>query len=354
MNSNEFISYLRDYRSALLPPVEFAATHPEYVKVNWRPTESTIVEALIWRTDFPYFKQELAQTMFEKSMAELVERGQDAGKVRLLAEILWLADLAVTYMGSDPIRAWDRVTNLYDELYLPKVEAVFRTDAFFSDFAEIDLFKEIIGTRHFPDIFRQRWNMIYQFFHEGNPSTQLNRTIAKARRLYSKINLEINMRKSDLLLVISANHWSEYFIGIGRDQSEVLRAKSQFAELDPQNASVFWGDTQKLLPNISNKSIDNFLISLPYALAPLGTMEEKLSFRTLLAALPQKLTRSGTLQVLTDIDKDSMAYRELMAIAGDAGLQLADGRKSYFPNDWSDQDFIKGKDTQTLIFVPKE
>ena len=39
---------------------------------------------------------------------------QDSDKIKLLSEILWIADLAVTYMGSDPIRAWDRVTNLYD------------------------------------------------------------------------------------------------------------------------------------------------------------------------------------------------------------------------------------------------
>ena len=145
--------------------------HPEYVKVEWKPNESRIVEALIWRTDFPYFKQKLPQEKFEQLISQLDKNGYDTIKIKLLAEILWLADLAVTYMGSDPIRAWDRVSNLYDELYLPKFEAVSRTDAFFSDFAEIELFKELIHMRHFPDIFRQRWNLVYQFFHEGNPST---------------------------------------------------------------------------------------------------------------------------------------------------------------------------------------
>jgi hypothetical protein len=47
-------------------------------------------------------------------------------------------------MGSDPIRAWNRVTSLYEELYLPKLEAVSRTDSYFSDFAETQLFKELI------------------------------------------------------------------------------------------------------------------------------------------------------------------------------------------------------------------
>ena len=263
MNKLEFEDYFRDYKSTLLPPIEFATTHPEYVKVEWKPNESRIVEALIWRTDFPYFKQKLAQEKFEQLISQLDKNGYDTIKIKLLAEILWLADLAVTYMGSDPIRAWDRVSNLYDELYLPKFEAVSRTDAFFSDFAEIELFKELIHMRHFPDIFRQRWNLVYQFFHEGNPSTQLNRTINKARNLYLRINTELEMRSGEMLHNIAINNWAEYFIGIGKDQSEVLRAKSKFADLDPPNASAFWGDVHKLVPNIIDKSIDNFLMVLP-------------------------------------------------------------------------------------------
>ena len=56
--------------------------------------------------------------MFAKLLAELRRRGQDTNKVTLLAEIVWLADLSVTYMGSDPLRAWNRVTSLYDEVVL--------------------------------------------------------------------------------------------------------------------------------------------------------------------------------------------------------------------------------------------
>ncbi|MFL6441682.1 MAG: hypothetical protein ACJ702_06970, partial [Nitrososphaeraceae archaeon] len=264
MDVTEFENYFREYRSALLPPVESATTHPEYVNVrgNRKPIESIVVEALIWRTDFPYHKQKDAREKFER-LVNLLGDGENHGKIRLLGEILWIADLAVTYMGSDPIRAWDRVTNLYDELELPKVEAVSRTDAYFSDFAETDLFREVINMRHFPYIFRQRWNLVYQFFHEGNPSTQINRIISKTRTLYLRINMEIAMRKGDMLQEIATNNWAEYFIGIGKDQNEVLKAKSKFAELDPPNASAFWGDTQKLLPSILNKSIDNFLIVIP-------------------------------------------------------------------------------------------
>ena len=47
MDGIEFENYFREYKSALLPSVEFATTHPEYVKVetNQKPTESIIVES---------------------------------------------------------------------------------------------------------------------------------------------------------------------------------------------------------------------------------------------------------------------------------------------------------------------
>jgi tRNA G46 methylase TrmB len=352
MNKLEFEDYFREYKSTLLPPIEFATTHPEYVKVEWKPNESRIVEALIWRTDFPYFKQKLAQEKFEQLISQLDKNGYDSIKIKLLAEILWLADLAVTYMGSDPIRAWDRVSNLYDELYLPKFEAVSRTDAFFSDFAEIELFKELIHMRHFPDIFRQRWNLVYQFFHEGNPSTQLNRTIMKARNLYLRINMELEMRSGEMLQNIAINNWAEYFIGIGKDQSEVLRAKSKFADLDPPNASAFWGDVHKLVPNIIDKSIDNFLMVLPENFKPLNSMEEKLSLRSLLASMLSKLTARGTLQILTDLEKDSMKLKELKTIIVDAGfhLEVDYTGKVYFPTGWKDPSFINGRTPQILIF----
>ncbi|MFL6461460.1 MAG: hypothetical protein ACJ71J_11050 [Nitrososphaeraceae archaeon] len=357
MDVTEFENYFREYRSALLPPVEFATTHPEYVNVrgNRKPIESIVVEALIWRTDFPYHKQKDAREKFER-LVNLLGDGENHGKIRLLGEILWIADLAVTYMGSDPIRAWDRVTNLYDELELPKVEAVSRTDAYFSDFAETDLFREVINMRHFPYIFRQRWNLVYQFFHEGNPSTQINRIISKTRTLYLRINMEIAMRKGDMLHEIATNNWAEYFIGIGKDQNEVLKAKSKFAELDPPNASAFWGDTLKLLPSILNKSIDNFLIAIPEITTNhVKKLEDESSFRSILTILPQKLSAGGTLQILTDLEMNSLEFNKLIKIVLHSEFQInhRKDKKVYFPKDWKDSDFIQGRMPQILLFTLK-
>jgi len=354
MNRDEFENYFREFKSALSPPTEFATTHPEYVKTDWSPKESEMAQALIWRTDFPFFKQKLAQEMYAHLLAEVTGKGEDADKVKTLAEILWLADLAVTYMGSDPVRAWDRVTNLYDELNLPKLEAVPRTDAFFADFAENEIFKKIINMKHFPYIFKQRWNLIYQFFHEGNPSTQLNRTIATARKMYLRVNLEIGMRRGEMLQSMALDNWGEYFIGIGKDQSEVFKAKSRLAELDPQNASAFWGDTEKLLPAITDRSIDNFLMVLPEHITPLNTIESKSAFRSMLTSLSKKLVRGGTLRILTDLEKDSPAFRELVVVASQVGFQLiGNSGKTYFPKNWRDPEFKSGRNPHVVILAPK-
>ncbi len=352
MSRDEFENYFRELKSGLAPPAEYSTTHPEHVKSEWSSVESTTVEALIWRTDFPFKKQKLAQEMFARLLMQLTSRGQDGGRVEILGEVLWLADLAVTYMGSDPVRAWDRVTNLYDELNLPRLEAVPRTDAFFEDFASDEHFNEIINMKYFPDIFRQRWKQIYDFFHEGNPSTQLIRTIEGARKMYSRVNLEIGMRRGELLRSMAADNWSEYFIGIGKDQNEVFKAKSRFGELDPQNASAFWGDAEKLVPSITNRSVDNFLLVLPEHSAPFGTPEGRTQFRSMLSVLTKKLTTDGALRVLTDVEKDTPAFRELLDVAAEARFQFAENSDgSYFPKDWRDLEFKAGVKPQILMFI---
>ena len=354
MDRDEFENYFREFKTALSPPTEFTTTHPEYIKTDWSPVESLIVESLIWRTDFPFFKQKLAQEMFAKTLDELAARGENIEKVNLLAEILWLADLAVTYMSSDPVRAWDRVTNLYDELNLPKLEAVPRTDAFFTDFSENETFTQIINMKHFPYIFRQRWSLIYQFFHEGNPSTQLNRTIATARRMYAKVNVEIGMRRGEMLQAMAVENYFEYFIGIGRDQNEVFKAKTRFAELDPQNASAFWGDTEKLLPAISDRSIDNFFIVLPEDYVPITTIEGKSSFRAMLAIISKKLVQGGKLRILTDLEEDSQLFTNLISIADEAGFgSTSNIGKRYFPSDWHDPEFRPNRRPQFVVLVLK-
>jgi Putative methyltransferase len=352
MDKSEFENYFREFKTALSPPMEFTTTHPEYIKTEWSPVESMIAESLIWRTDFPFSKQKMAQEMFAQRLEQLAGRGENIERVKLLAEILWLADLAVTYMGSDPVRAWDRVTSLYDELNLPKLEAVSRTDAFFTDFSENEMFKKIINMKHFPYIFRQRWNLIYQFFHEGNPSTQLNRTIATARRMYAKVNLEIGLRQGEMLQAMAVDNYFEYFIGIGKDQNEVFKAKRRFAELDPQNASAFWGDTEKLLPAIVDRSIDNLFLVLPEYYLPLITIEGKSSFRSLLAIISKKLVRAGTLRILTDLERDSGLFRELMLTANEAGFELiSNAGKAYFPKDWFDPEFRPNRKPHVVVFA---
>jgi tRNA G46 methylase TrmB len=240
-------------------------------------------------------------------------------------------------MSSDPIRAWDRVTNLYDELYLPKLEAVLRTDAFFADFAETSLFKELLHSRSFPDVFRQRWNLIYQFFHEGNPSTQLNRTIADARKLYLKVNVQLAMMNGEMLEQVAIDNWAEYFIGVSDDQQEVLKAKNRFAILDPPNASAFWGSTPKLIPNVIDKAVDNFIIVLPRkTLDQTEDFNQIISFKALLLIIKNKLRDDGTIQILTNMKEYTEHKNEIMLTLGDCGFDMITDEKYkvYFPSKW--------------------
>ncbi len=352
MNGPHFEEYFRQYNEALSPAMELTTTHPEYLDSHKeRPIESTIVEALIWRTDFPYSKQIHSQQMYSELLSDLKNKNQDLEKIQLMSEILWLSDLSVTYMSSDPIRAWDRVSSLYDELYLPRVEAVSRTDAFFSDFAENEFFKELIRDRQFPDIFRRRWIMIYNFFHEGNPSTQLVRAVNVARKSYIKVNVEVRMRNSDVLRDIAIANWAEYFIAIGKDQLEVLKAKSKFSDLDPPNARPFWGDSQKLLPYIPDKSIDNFLLTLSQTLDPIGSDEEKLSLKNMFVLLSSKLTKSGTLQVLIGTEGSANYCSKLKQLAFQSGFVIdSNNSKVYFKPDRYHPEAIQEK---LLVFVFK-
>lgn len=326
---------------------------PEFPSSGERPYESLVVEAIIWRTDFPYFKQKNAQEMFAKLLAELRRRGQDTNKITLLAEIVWLADLSVTYMGSDPLRAWNRVTSLYDELYLSKLEAVSRTDTFFSDFADKKIFQELLRVKSFPEIFRNRWNLVYQFFHEGNPSTSLNRTIENAHKLFLKVNMEIGMLYGKMMYFIAGNNWAEYFIGIGKNHSEVSKSKAEFVCLEPQNASAFWGEPKKLIPNMPDGSIDNFLLRMPRKYYRIETIQDKVSLRALIEMLPDKLRNNGTLQILTDMPIDDIAFKDLTAIMNEVGFRECSDNgthKIYFPNEWTDEDFSEGIKPRVALF----
>ena len=165
------------------------------------------------------------------------------------------------------------------------------------------------------------------------------------------------MRKGDMLQEIATNNWAEYFIGIGKDQNEVLKAKSKLAELDPPNASAFWGDTQKLLPGILDKSIDNFLIVIPeIRIDYVMKLNDESSLKSILTILPQKLSSGGSLQMLTDLDSDSSSFKELMTLISSSQFQInPEGvKKVYFPNDWKDSEFVLTRLPQILLFTLKE
>ena len=112
MNEVEFKNYFRQYQYPLLPPVDYVTTHPEFVKPQ-KPLPSLIIEALIWRTDYPFTKKPHAQRNYHDLIDKISNLIGSSEKYMLFAEVLSLADLSVTYMSSDPISAWYRVCLLY-------------------------------------------------------------------------------------------------------------------------------------------------------------------------------------------------------------------------------------------------
>jgi hypothetical protein len=352
MNEIEFKNYFRHYHYPLLPPVDYVTTHPEFVKSN-KPLQSLIIETLIWRTDYPFTKKTHAQRNYYALIDKISHLIGLSEKYILLSEVLSLADLSVTYMSSDPINAWYRVTSLYEELNLPRSEAISRTDQFFSEIMKIELFQELLNNRNFSGVFKQRWNLVYQFYHEGNPSTQINRTIENAEISYSKINLQIGVQTGDVLYHIALEHKDEYFIGISTNEDAVLHIKDKFANLMQHNVSCFWGDAKKLLPNLQSRSIDNILFILnnfPNFNNHNGQDSELL---LLFKGVSISLKSRGTFQILTNINKNSEKEKEIIEIASKYGFQLLksnDDHKVYFPQSYIPKEFFPTESVSLLVF----
>jgi hypothetical protein len=164
--------------------------------------------------------------------------------------------------------------------------------------------------RGFPDVFKSRWNSVYQFFHEGNPSTVLVRTIINARKSFLKVNMIVGYFKGEMIYQMADEIYAEFFIGIGEDQNEISFAKSKIAELEPQNSSVFWGNSVKLIPSIPDKSIDNFILNIPSS-SGLNILTNKVSFSLMITTMSEKLMDTGSLLILTDIPKDSDLFNSM-------------------------------------------
>ncbi|HJT85711.1 MAG TPA: HD domain-containing protein [Nitrososphaeraceae archaeon] len=351
LNEVEFKNYFSQYRDPLLPPLDYVTTHPEYIRSN-KSLSSLIVELLIWRTDYPFTKKPISQKNFQYLLDIIFNLTGSSDKYVLLSDLLTLADQSVTYMSSDPINAWDRVISLYEELMLPRSEAISRTDQFFSEIMKIDLFQELLNNRNFPSIFRQRWILVYQFYHEGIPSTQINRTIENAQRLYSKINLLIGVRTGNLLYQIATNFTDEYFIGIGTDEEAILNIKDKLANLKQENASSFWGDAKKLLPNLHSISIDNILLVHPFTNIE-DNKEQNQELSLLLNGAALLLKSNSTFQILTNLDKNSNREKELIKIASSLGFQISNNNNEtnlYFPESYFQEEFLENNLFSVLKF----
>src|SRR4029078_4431089 len=259
LNSEELVRFFRKYAPPpLVEAQEFTTTHPEMLNGIEAKIEGKIVEALIRRTDYPF--DDNAYNNFNQLLKEIDGQDFSVEKINLIAEILSLADLSVTYLSSDPLLAWNRVVKLYEELDFPLVGAVSRTDRFLSLFSEGSLFKDIISRRTFPDVFRQKWDNVYQFFHEGNPSNKINNLICNAKTKYEKINMDVSAGNCDYLINTALQNKNEYHIGIVKDKDDIIKTQTKLSELQIENLEILPGNPDNIIPFIKDKSIDNFMI----------------------------------------------------------------------------------------------
>jgi hypothetical protein len=69
--------------------------------------------------------------------------------------------------------------------------------------------------------------------------------------------------------------------------------------------------------------------------------------------LPDKLRDNGTLQILTDMPIDDIAFKDLTGIMNEVGFRECsdnDTHKIYFPNEWTDEDFSEGTKPRVALF----
>jgi len=306
--NEDLTKFFRKNDSPLIPTKEFSTVHPNYLKNKESNIESKIVEALIWRTDYPFDKR--SQGNFDQLLIEINNSGYNCEKINLIAEVLSLADLSVTYLSSDPLLAWNRVVKLYQELDLPTVEAVVGTDRFLSLFSEGSLFKEIISRKNFPMVFRQKWDNVYRFFHEGNPANRINKIILDTKIKYQKINMEIDIKDCDFLIVKAILTKDEFFLGIVKNKEDVMTAQSKLKEFKLGNIEVFPGNIEKLLPFIKDNTIDNFIINIYN-----GTKVEINSYqliRELFYSYNSKLVLNGTVQIILEKNRSCDDIKSLI------------------------------------------
>ena len=326
LTNDEFIRFFRKYESPLLPAKEFATTHPEMLRDRKVNVESKIVEALIWRTDYPF--NDNAHNSFSQLLKEIDSEEISVEKINLIAEILSLSDLSVTYLSSDPLLAWNRVVKLYEELDFPIVEAVSRTDRFLSLFSEGSLFKEIITRKNFPVIFRQKWDNVYQFFHEGNPANKINNLILDAKTKYEKINMDVKTSSCDFLINNALNKRNEYFIGIVKDKIEIVNTQAKLSGIQINNLEILPGNSENILPFIKDKSIDNFIVTIFYDKSRKNANTERI-LRNLLHSYSSKLNHGGTIQIVSD---DNTDFEKIVSLIPDHDYKILESSDMSLPD----------------------
>ena len=155
---------------------------------------------------------------------------------------------------------------------------------------------------------------------------------------------------------VSSDHPDEYFIKIDTDQESVINIKNRILVLKPQNATIFWGDAIKLLPNIYNNSIDNifFIFSTPITNRIDFDLEVN-KFHLIFHGVSTVLKPTGILQLIINLPQSDEFVIKIVSIADQYGLQICHLGEPYvyFLKSYIHKEFFTDRIISILLFKLK-
>ena len=117
------------------------------------------------------------------------------------------------------------------------------------------------------------------------------------------------MNDCDFLITNALADKNEFFIGIGKNKEEVIIAQSKLKVFEIGNIEVLTGNTERLLPFIKDKSIDNFIVNASNEIKI--DINKITSLRDLFYSYNSKLVLNGTIQIILEKNQN---YDEIISL----------------------------------------
>ncbi len=149
--------------------------------------------------------------------------------------------------------------------------------------------------------------------------------------------MEMDMNNCEFIISNAIIKKNEFFIGIGKNKEDIMTAQSKLNVAGIENLEVFPGNTERLLPFIKDRSIDNFIITITNDNNKKNFNKTRL-LRDLFYSHSSKLVMNGTIQIITGKDQDN---ENIISLIPDQEFKIMDISNSIILKDIShDGEFI--------------